>query len=215
MLGLPKSTEVNRVIPKTKFYDNLDVSARLKRHFIDEIEKIRWRNKISQDTMNISDGGQVHEIEVIEIELSGDSIDESVLTQIDREIPYHILFILGNGNKFKLCIGYKEKTQAGDKTFKVMKYFYSEWCNVDQISIKINASDLDDAYDKLVRKIAGETLSADSSIEQGIKIIEQNEIVEKQIARLEKQLKTEKQLNKQMEMHNEIERLRGESIVFN
>ena len=34
MLDLPKTTEFNKRIPKQKFYDNLDVSAAIKRSFL-------------------------------------------------------------------------------------------------------------------------------------------------------------------------------------
>ena len=47
MLGLPKSTEFNRRIPKQKFYENLTVSPTLKRIFVEQIRVIWWRNKIA------------------------------------------------------------------------------------------------------------------------------------------------------------------------
>jgi len=37
MLGLPKSTEFNRHIPKQKFYENLAISSALKRIFVEQI----------------------------------------------------------------------------------------------------------------------------------------------------------------------------------
>ena len=37
MLGLTKSTEFNRRIPKQKFYENLTVSPALKRAFVEQI----------------------------------------------------------------------------------------------------------------------------------------------------------------------------------
>ena len=43
MIGLPKSTEFNRRIPKQKFYENISVSPTLKRVFIDQIKVIYWR----------------------------------------------------------------------------------------------------------------------------------------------------------------------------
>lgn len=209
VFGLPDSTIVDKNIPKTKFYENLDISAKLKRCFIDEISKIRWRNKIAPSTMNVTKGEQVKEIEVLEITLSGDYINESVLTQIDREVPYHLLFVLTEGNKSRLCIGYKQLAQAGGNAFKVLKYFYSEWCETEQILIKVEASDLDSAYDKIIRTIVGGTLKPGVSIEQAIMSIEQNERVQKKITKLKKQLKTEKQLNKQIEIRDKINLLQS------
>ena len=53
MIGLPKSTEFNRRIPKQKFYENLTVSPALKRVFVEQIKVIYWRNKIAATTMNL------------------------------------------------------------------------------------------------------------------------------------------------------------------
>ena len=69
MLGLPKSTEFNRRIPKQKFYENLSVTPALKRIFIDQIKVIYWRNKIAATTMNLAAGETVTEIEVFEVRL--------------------------------------------------------------------------------------------------------------------------------------------------
>jgi hypothetical protein len=55
-VGLPKSTEFNKRIPKQKFYDNLNVSPALKRSFIDQIKVIYWANKIAASTVNLAEG---------------------------------------------------------------------------------------------------------------------------------------------------------------
>ena len=86
MIGLPKSTEFNRRIPKQKFYENISVSPSLKRVFIDQIKVIYWRNKVAATTMNLAAGETVTELEVFEIKLNGQQLDESVLRQIDKEI---------------------------------------------------------------------------------------------------------------------------------
>lgn len=56
MLGLSKSTEFNRRIPRQKFYENLAVSPALKRVFVEQIKVIWWRNKIAATTMNLAAG---------------------------------------------------------------------------------------------------------------------------------------------------------------
>ena len=59
MLNLPRTTELNRRIPKQKFYENLSVTPALKRVFIDQIKVIYWRNKIAATTMNLAAGDTV------------------------------------------------------------------------------------------------------------------------------------------------------------
>ena len=129
MLGLPKSTEYNKRIPKQKFYENITISSSLKRVFIDKIDNIYWRNKIATSTINIAPGDEVTEIEVFEIKLTGDEFDKSVLTQIDKEIPYHIIFVLNNNERYRVWTAYKEKTSTGANAFRVNSYYHTDWFN--------------------------------------------------------------------------------------
>ena len=90
MLGFPASTEFGKRIPKQKFYENLDVSPALRRVFVDQIRLVYWRNKLAASTLNIAAGEAVTEIEVFEVRLNDPQLDEAVLKQIDKEIPYHM-----------------------------------------------------------------------------------------------------------------------------
>ena len=94
MLELPASTVFNRRIPKQKFYDNLSITPQLKRIFVEQISQIIWQNKIAPVTVNIMEGTAVNEIEVLCIKLNQQGIDTKALSLIDKEIPYHILFLL-------------------------------------------------------------------------------------------------------------------------
>ena len=69
MLGLPKTTDFNKRIPKEKFYENLNVTPGVKKCFVDQIKVIYWRNKIASSTTNLAAGSTVTEIEVFEIKL--------------------------------------------------------------------------------------------------------------------------------------------------
>ena len=64
MLGLPKSTEFNKRIPKQKFYENIAVTPAMKKAFVEQIRIIYWRNKIAATTLNLAAGEQVTEIMV-------------------------------------------------------------------------------------------------------------------------------------------------------
>ncbi len=79
MIGLPKSTEFNRRIPKQKFYENLSISPTLKRIFVEQIKVIWWRDKIATTTINLAAGETVTEIEIFEICLSAPQLNEAVL----------------------------------------------------------------------------------------------------------------------------------------
>lgn len=123
MIGLPKSTEFNRRIPKQKFYENLTVSPSLKRVFVDQIKVIFWRNKIAATTINLAAGETVTEIEIFEVKLTEPKLDESVLRQIDKEIPYHIVFLLECDGRYQAWMAYKEAAVSGNNAFKVGTHY--------------------------------------------------------------------------------------------
>lgn len=135
MLGLPKSTEFNKHLPKQKFYENLTITPALKKSFVDDIRMIYWRHKIAASTMNLAAGQTVIEIEVFETCLSTQTVNEAILRQIDREIPYHILFLLEYGGKYQAWIGYKEAT-TGNNAFKVNRYYHTDWMAEGELPLK-------------------------------------------------------------------------------
>lgn len=212
MLGLPQSTEFNKRIPKQKFYEHITVSPALKKSFVDQIRMIYWRNKVAATTVNLAPGTIVDEIEVFEIKLNSASLDEAVLRQIDREISYHIIFLLEYEGKLQAWTAYKEKTPTANAVFKVGKYYHTEWMTEAELPIRIDGLNLDAVYENFVRQIAGDALKADSgeSLKASVERDEKKKQLEKQIAVLENKMRREKQLNRQMEMNASIKKLRNE-----
>ena len=212
MLGLPQSTEFNKRIPKQKFYEHITVSPALKKSFVDQIRMIYWRNKVAATTVNLAPGTLVDEIEVFEIRLNSASLDEAVLRQIDREISYHIIFLLEYEGKLQAWTDYKEKTPAANAAFKVGKYYHTEWMTEAELPIRIDGLNLDAVYENFVRQIAGDALKADSgeSLKASVERDEKKKQLEKQIAALENKMRKERQLNRQIEMNATIKKLRNE-----
>lgn len=212
MVGLPQSTEFNKRIPKQKFYEHITVSPALKKSFVDQIRMIYWRNKVAATTVNLAPGTIVDEVEVFEIKLNSASLDEAVLRQIDREISYHIIFLLEYEGKLQAWTAYKEKTPTANAVFKVGKYYHTEWMTEAELPIRIDGLNLDAVYENFVRQIAGDALKADSgeSLKASVERDEKKKQLEKQIAVLENKMRKERQLNRQIEMNATIKKLRNE-----
>ena len=218
MLGLPKSTEFNKRIPKQKFYDNLTVSPTLKRSFVDQIRIIYWANKIAPSTLNLAEGKNVTEIEVFHIRLNQETLDENVLKQIDREIPYHILFVLEYDGKYKAVIGYKEAAGSGKASFKVDRYYQTEWLPETNLPVHLDGLNIDAVYENFVRQIAGDVLQAatpQESLKESVARDDRRDDLQKQINKLQAKIRKEKQLNRQMEMNAELKKLRRELEELN
>lgn len=206
MLGLPQSTEFNRRIPKQKFYENLTVSPTLKRFFVEQIKVIYWRNKIATTTMNLAAGESVNEIEIIEIKLNGPKLDESVLRQIDKEIPYHIVFLLEHDERYQAWTAYKEEAASGSNAFKVGNYYHTDWLQESELPLKVEGLDIDKVCENFVRQIGGNALQSDrkETLHESVERDNKRQELEKQIAVLQEKIKKERQLNKQIKMSNEL-----------
>ena len=213
MIGLPKTTEFNKRIPKQKFYENIDISPVLKKVFVEQVKIIYWRNKIAASTTNLAAGSHVRELEVFEVRLNSSVLDDSLLRQIDKEIPYHILFLLEYDGKYQAWIGYKEAAASGNKALKVNGYYHTEWLVEDELPLKLEGLSVDAVYENFVRQIAGDKLkteSAGESLKESVARDEQKQQLQKQIATLQAKIRKEKQLNKQMQMNTELKKLKKE-----
>jgi len=212
VLGLPKSTEFNKRIPKQKFYENLTVTPAMKRVFIDQIKVIYWRNKIAATTMNLAAGDTVTEVEVFEVKLASPQLDVSVLRQIDKEIPYHIIFLLECDGKYQAWTAYKETAASGKNAFKVGTYYHTDWLDETALPLKIDGLNVDKVYENYVRQIAGDALQAEKqeSLKDSVDRDTRRQELQKQIAALQLKVRKEKQLNKQVQLNTELKKLKKE-----
>lgn len=155
LANFPEFARVNRVIPKEKFYDQIDYATKML--FQHEIARITWQYKLAPGTVNLSAKTRP-ELEVIQIELKNHEIPMKILKVIDSAIPYPILFIVTKGLAEKAIIGYKELNRKNENTAKVDTYFATEWNDPKLSQIKIDGLDIDMVYNNLIRQIAGERL---------------------------------------------------------
>lgn len=184
----------------------------MKKAFVEQTKIIYWRNKIAATTLNLAAGEQVTEIEVFEVRLSAPDLDESVLRQIDREIPYHILFLLEYEGKYRAVIGYKEAA-VGKTAFKVDRYYSTDWLDEDDLPVHLEGLSMDAVYENFVRQIAGDVLGAGerSSLKDSVEQQKQREQLEKQIAALEAKIRKEKQPKKKFELVSELKQLQEDA----
>lgn len=209
MLGLPKTTDFNKRIPKEKFYENLNVTPTVKKCFVDQIKVIYWRNKIASSTTNLAAGSTVTEIEVFEMRLKTNILDEAVLRQIDKEIPYHIIFLLEYDGKYQVWTAYKEAS-TGNTAFKVNHYYHTDWMTEEEIPLKLEGLNVDAVYENFVYQIAGDTLQAgdNESLQDVVGRDEKIKNLKKQIEVLQAKIRKEKQLNVQMKLNKELKLLK-------
>lgn len=210
-MKFPESTFFGKRIPKESFYQRVDMNSSIKRSFIDDIEQIVWQNKLSPDTLNVGKGTRVIEIEIFEIQLKRKVYDAKVIEVIEKSIPKHLLFILSYQGESKLLMNYKEEYENQTGKFKIVDTFQSDWLASDKLMLQIEGLSIDQVYDSFIRQVAGTKLVQDEEldIKESVERTKAIEKLEKKIAELEAKKRKEKQFNKQLQISNEIKKLKN------
>ena len=197
-MDLPASTFVNRFIPKEKFYSKTDISPKVRRLFVSEIEKITWSNKIAPSTLNIS-SGKLLELQVFEVLLKSHDISESVLRHIDKHIPYPILFIIKKDSSVRASISFKEQNLRVENNMKVDAYFSTNWCT--EVNLQLKGNSVDRIYQNYLYQIAPQLKNeSNPTTKQAVESHKVNLKVQKQIDQISKQIKSEPSINKRQEL---------------
>ena len=211
----PKSTEFNKRIPKTKFYEHIELGRKIKDSFVQDIDSIIWANKIAPSTVNIAAGEKVTEIQVFRIILKQSDFNKDVLKTIDEQIPYHILFIVCYRDKEQAWIGYKEQSGSESRAFKVDSYYHTAWQKPEELKLAIEGLNMDAVYESFVKQISASTAPIqwddDLSATENTPKIEERKKLQKQIEKLERQLRKETQPRKKFELYQKLKDLRGKN----
>ena len=208
LAGFSPKAQVNIKVPKKSFYENLTVNTANKRIFVDQISAIWWRYKLTADTLAVAPSEMIDEIEIFEIELTTKNFDSSILRLIDRGIPYHTLFILTYEGESQLWITYKEKT--GPDNLSVGNYYHTVFIPSENLNLNADGLSLDDIYAALFYQISGIQKNLSKPLKDVIIEHEQQLKLEREIDRLEKQLKRETQPKKKFELHQQIQSMKKE-----
>ena len=208
----PKTTEFNREILKAKFYEKLELNKQIKESFVQDVEMIIWANKIDPSTANIAAGETVSELQVFRIILKQQDFNTDVLKVIDEQIPYHILFLVTYQDKVQAWIGYKEESNKENRSFKVDSYYHTDWQKPDDLELAIEGLNMDAVYENFVRQIADTNTPVqwndDLSVKENTAIIEEQKKLNKQIEKLERQLRKETQPRKKFELYQNLQKLK-------
>jgi len=198
MLGLPRSTEVNRRVAKEKLYAKATLTTELRDMLKDQVESVVWRNKLADSTIGVATGAEVKEIQVFEVALRQRGLDKRILPVIAKAIPYKIVFVLTFGDEAQAWI---EATGT---------FYHTEWLSPGSLTVRFEGLNLDAMYESLVRQVAGGRLGASGDIAEAVDRDKRRQRLEREIAALEKKILREKQFNRQIEMGGKLKRLQAE-----
>ena len=197
--NLPKQTQVNKSIPKNAF--DSYINSKQKKLFVDIIERIRWTNKLSVETINL-EGKEISEIQIFEVALRQKDNIEKLLEIIDKSIPYHIIFVLNFEDQVKISVAQKHLHPTNENNAVIDWTFKSEWLNKDLIKYQLNLKGtLDSVIKDFCIQLSGKKEDVDLSLNELVEKESQIEKLEKEINKLKSQIKRTKQFNQKVELN--------------
>ena len=201
MLGLPKSTEITKQLPKKAIYTKFNMNTSAKDKFDSEISKIVIVNEISPTTTTLEEGNEVSSLFVLLVSLKKKEFSDNIIVQLSKLIPQNILFILEFDGKCKLAV------------FRT-KLIQSEWISSDKCTIQLNGLNIDTVWENIIVQIGGIQIESGNTLDEQIAVYEQRQKLQKEIDRLEKQARAEKQPKKKFEIVQEINKLREDFMHY-
>lgn len=198
MFGLPAISEFNKKIPKEKFYTVGSISSKDKEMFVSDVERIVWKNKLSEQTVNVAKGEKLGEIEVICIQLRTKDFNVKLLNIIQKMIPYAILFVLEYDGKVKLAV------------YHNTMLFQTEWEPEESVSIELKGLNFDAVWENIIVQVGNIKIEQGNTLDEQIALDEQRTKLKKEIARLEKLARSEKQPKKKFELVQKINEIKKE-----
>ena len=200
-LKFPPTTIVGKPVPKNAFYKHLEVNAKMKQHFVDDVVSIHWLYKLAPSTINVEDGKQVHEIVVFSAVLKDKDCPDDVFLFIDRNMPRHVVFILEYDNRYKVLLNYKAWKDGQNSQFDIIKTFATDWLTAERLLLTLEGQTMDALYEAMAGQVSG---FGTTKAEDTKRIVELERLIDKakrEVESIQKRIRNERQLNRQMELN--------------
>lgn len=201
LLHYPESCIVDRVVPKTMFYRFMEVNPKMKKRFVDDVVSITWLYKLSPDTLNVTSGDDMKEIEVFVAQLKAPESPTDLFTFIDTHMPHHIVFILQHEDHSLLLVNYKQWKDETLTQFRITQMFASPWMATSNLKLNIEGQTLPRIYDNFVAQVSGIGEHKAGKMEEIVALQQKIDRESKELEKLEKRMRKEPQVSVQMELH--------------
>lgn len=198
MFELSSKTQVNKRFKMPELYKLIGASKEVKADAAN-IVSVTLANVLNADTMNLATGGEVKEIYVFEIVLTEKTIPVLFISALDKAVNFHTVFILRCAANAMLYGAYKE---YGEKNMKIGKYYSTEWAADRSITLPLNVSSLEDIYTAMIDELIPITARKAESTKDFVARYDEILRLQKEIAKLQKLVDSEKQSKKRFEMND-------------
>jgi len=196
MLGLPKSTEIARQLPKKAIFQKFELKPAQRDRFDADISKMTIVNAISQDTLPALQRGEtIQTIYVLEVSLKKPVYDEKNIQMLCKLIPQKILFALHYEDEIQLAIYHT-------------KLISSSWTPEEAVELTLLGTTTDAVWDNLVKTIGGIEVQEGNTLAEQIAFDEERAKLLRQIDQLEEKSRLEKQPRRKLAMFEELQELK-------
>ena len=199
MLGLPKNTELNKQLPKKAIYAKFQMNTAARDKIDSDIARIAIVNEVSPTRVNIASGEKVTGFYVLLVTLKKRDFDEKNIITLSKLIPQKMVMVLEYDNQAKLVVFHTKLMQ-------------SEWVEKEKLSLELKGLNLDTVWENIIVQIGGLTVEQGHSLDEQIIIDEQRNKLQKEIARLEKLARAEKQPKKKFEIVQQIKLMKYQNL---
>ena len=213
IFNLPIECKIDKNIPKEVIYKNAEANEKLKRIFIDNVEKIRFMYLLNFSNSNIqsyiSDNERFEEIDFIKIILKEKGKENIISKLFHQLIPKSTVIILEFKNE--ILISTSNKKIEKERVI-VEEVFNSNWIEIENKILedleykKLNSTNLKVFYEDIIEKVRIINLSKKLNCENSIKSenVDLLEELNKEIEELKVLRKKETQLNRITEIQTKI-----------
>jgi len=199
MLTFPSKSTVGRIMPKETFYKRLALSNELREKFVSDVKHIVVAYKLAPDTLNIEKDGEVSEILVLSIDLKKQAIDNRIVENIARQNAHKLVFLLKFQDQGQLALYYS-------------KLYKTRWMPLTDLKLDARGLNLDNIWEGFIEQIAlqEDIVSPCNSLSVAEKLIKQDTILklQKEIDKLERLSRNEKQPKKKFELFTQLQGLK-------
>ena len=197
MLGLPKATELNKQLPKNAIYAKFQMNTAARAKIDADISRITIVNEVSPAKINIADGERVKAFFVLLVALKRKDFEDKTIITISKLIPQNMLLVLECDGGAKLAIYHTKLMQT-------------DWKRKEELSIELKGLNMDAVGENIIIQIGGITIEQGNTLDEQIAVDERRMKIQKEIGRLTKAAKNEKQPKKKFELAQKINGLKKE-----
>ena len=162
-----------------------------------DISRITIVNEIAPNKVNIPAGDEVKNFFVLLVSLKRKEFDEKTIATLSKLIPQNILFILEYGNESKLAIYHT----------KIMQ---TDWKPTEAQRIELQGLNLDKVWENIIKSLELGVWNEELSLDENLALHQKQDKLKKEIDKLEKQARAEKQPKKKFELAGKVKKLKEE-----